>query len=120
MSKKEALERVLQGQDPFAKAIIDHLLAQGWNGDRILKNIALKVYSPHEAVIRVTPDPEYPQYWVKGEYHSKGENVLSTCYACIQAAASPAEVTAAMDRFLEEAEREINQSFAVRFLGKGN
>lgn len=117
MPRRAELERVLQGQDPIANALIGHLFAQGWSGDFIVKNVAIKVYPPHQAVVRVMPDLAYQQYWVKGEYHSKGENVLSTCTAWVKATASPEEMADAMSHFLREAESRISESFAVRFLG---
>lgn len=117
MTTRAERERVLQGQDSIANTIIEHLLAQEWSGDRILKNIAGKVYSPNRAVVRVEFDSANQQYWVTGEYVSKGENVLSGCFACVKARFSPAEIAVAMDAFLKEAETRINQSFAVRFLG---
>lgn len=117
MTTKPERELVLQGQDPIANTIIEYLLAKEWSGDRILKNIAEKVYSPNRAVVRVEYDSDNQQYWVTGEYTSKGENVVSGCFACIKARFSPAEIAVAMDCFLNEAETRINQSFAVRFLG---
>lgn len=117
MTTKDERERVLQGQDTIANAIIGYFLAKEWSGDRILKNIAEKEYSPNRAVVRVEYDSENRQYWVSGEYVSKGENVLSGCFACIKATFSPEEIAAGMDRFLKEAETRISQSFAVRFLG---
>ena len=117
MTTKDERERVLQGQDTIANAIIGYFLAKEWSGDRILKNIAEKEYSPNRAVVRVEYDSENRQYWVSGEYVSKGENVLSGCFACIKTTCSPEEIAAGMDRFLNEAETRISQSFAVRFLG---
>lgn len=114
MTASAKLERVLQGQDPVANSLIGYLLAKGWSGDRIVKNVAMKMYSPNRATVRVTPDLDNQQYWVKSEYHSAGENVLSSCFACIKATASPAEMNAAMSRLLQDAESRISQSFAVR------
>lgn len=117
MTTKQERERLLQGQDAMANAIIARLEHHGWKADRILRNAASKTYLPHTAVVRVELDSEFQQYWVRGEYTSVGQNVLSTCYACVQASSTPAEVIVAMDQFLEEAESRINQSFAVRFIG---
>lgn len=119
MTTRQELENLLQGRDAIANAVIDHLLANGWESDRILKNLATKRYPPHSAAIRVTFDSEYRQYWVKGEYVSKGENVLGTCFACIEATSSKDEIASAVDAFLRAAEACIKQSFAVRFLGYG-
>jgi len=117
MTTKQERELLLQGQDAIANAIIGRFQEKGWRTDYILRNVASKTYLPHTAVVRVEVDTEYQQYWVKGEYTSVGQNVLSTCYACISASATPAELVAAVDRFLVEAEQRINQSFAVRFIG---
>lgn len=117
MTTKAERERVLQGQVPIAASIIGYLLEKGWSVDRILKNIAQKKYPPHHATIRVEFESEYMRYWVRGEYRSMGRNILSTCIACIKAASSLAEIAAAMDCFLNDVEQEVNQSFAVRFLG---
>lgn len=116
MTTKAERERVLQGQDPIAASIIGYLLEKGWSVDRILKNIAQKKYPPHHATIRVEFESEYMRYWVRGEYYSMGGNVLSACYSIIKAAFSVEEIAVAMDRFINDVEREINQSFAVRFL----
>lgn len=117
MTTRDERERVLQGHDSIANAVIAHLLANGWSGDRILKNIAYKEYSPHRALVRVEYDSDNQQYWVTGDYVSKGENVLSVCFAHIPATFSSEQIAAAMDCFLKEAETRINESFAVRFLG---
>lgn len=117
MTTKQERERLLQGQDALASAIIARLEHHGWKTDRILRNAASKTYLPHTAVVRVELDSEFQQYWVRGEYTSVGQNVLSTCYACIKASSTPDEIVVAMDQFLEEAENRINQSFAVRFIG---
>ena len=117
MTTKAEMERVLQGQDPVVSALIGYLLAQGWSGDRIVKNVAFKVHSPNQAVVRVTFDSDYRQYWIKGEYTSEGQNVLGACFACIKATSSPAEIAAEMGDFLRRAESLISNSFAVRYLG---
>lgn len=117
MTTKAEREVVLQGNDPIANAVIAYLVARGWSNEGTLRNVASKRYSPHCAVVRVELDSEYQQYWVHGDYVSKGENVLSTCIATIKAASSPDEIDADMAAFLDETERRINQSFAVRFLG---
>lgn len=117
MTTRAERECVLQGKDPVVNTVIAHLSVKGWSGDRILKNVAGKVYSPNRALVRVEYDSENQQYWVTGEYISQGENVLSGCFACIKAAFSPAEIAVAMDCFLNDAETRISQSFAVRYLG---
>lgn len=117
MTTKQERERLLQGQDALASAIIARLEHHGWKTDRILRNAASKTYLPHTAVVRVELDSEYHQYWVRGEYTSVGQNVLSTCFACIKDSSTPTEIAAAVDKFLVEAEICINQSFAVRFIG---
>lgn len=117
MSTRAERERVLQGQDPIVNTIVGHLTMKGWSGDRILKNVAGKVYSPNRALVRVEYDSVNLHYWVAGEYTSQGENVLSGCFACIKAAASPQEIAVAMDAFLIDAETRISRSFAVHFLG---
>jgi hypothetical protein len=118
MTTQAELQRLLKGEDPTANGLVKHLLSKGWFADRIIKNIATKEYSPHRALIRVTLDSENDQYWVNGEYTSKGENVLSGCFACIKTGSSLEDSNAAMDDFLEEVEDRIGQSFAVRFLAK--
>jgi hypothetical protein len=120
MTPKEHREHLLQGRDKVCNAIIECLLARGWQGDAILKNIVSKRYEPHSATIRVVDDLEYPQYWVKGEYTSVGHNVLSTCYAIIGAEDSLEEIRYKLTRFIEEAEHHIYNSFAVRFIGDGS
>lgn len=117
MTTRAEREPLLQGQDLIANAVIGYLLARGWSGDRILKNVAQKVYLPNCAQVRVELDSENQQYWVTGEYVSMGENVLSGCFACIKATTSLDEIGAGMDRFIQEAEIRIGRSFAVRFLG---
>lgn len=117
MTTRAEREPLLQGRDLIANAVIGYLLARGWSGDHILKNVAQKVYSPNRALVRVELDSENQQYWVTGEYVSMGENVLSGCFACIKATTSLDEIGAGMDRFIQEAEIRIGRSFAVRFLG---
>lgn len=117
MTTRAEREPLLQGQDLIANAVISYLLARGWSGDRILKNVAQKVYSPNRALVRVELDSENQQYWVSGEYVSMGENVLSGCFACIKTTSSLEEIGAEMCRYLQEAEIRIGRSFAVRFLG---
>lgn len=117
MTTRAEREPLLQGQDLIANAVISYLLARGWSGDRILKNVAQKVYSPNRALVRVELDSENQQYWVTGEYVSMGENVLSGCFAYIKTTSSLDEIGAEMGRFLQEAETRIGRSFAVRFLG---
>lgn len=117
MTWKEERERLLQGLDPKANAVMAHLAAQGWAVDRILKNVAQKEYLPHRATVRVEFDREYQHYWVNGEYVSEGNNVLAGCFAFIKESFSPEQTKEALDAFLADAERSINQSFAVRFLG---
>jgi len=46
MTTRQELENLLQGRDAVANAVIDHLLANGWEGDRILKNLATKTIPP--------------------------------------------------------------------------
>jgi len=119
MTTKAESEQLTQGNHPIANAIIGYLLARGWSGDSFLKNVTEKVYSPNRALVRVEFDSEGQQYWVNCEYTSMGENVLSGCFICIKETSLRADITAAMDRFLMEAESKISQSFAVRFIGNG-
>lgn len=117
MGTKQQREPLLQGRDTVVNAVVAYLVAQGWSDDRILRNTARKKYSPHWATIRVERDFESGEYWARGEYVSEGRNVLGTRYACIRPNASTEEIATAMAKFIEKAEDEINQSFAVRFLG---
>lgn len=117
MTTKAQRERTLQGQDPMVNLIVGYLLASGWEGDRILKNVASKEYSPNRAVVRVELDAQNKQYWVTGEYTSAGVNVLGTGLICIRATALPEQVASSMAAFVQDAELRISQSFAVRFLG---
>lgn len=117
MTTRQEREVVLQGKNAMAESVMAHLAAHGWTRERILRNVAHKTYLPHAATVRVELDSENQQYWVKGEYVSKGDNVLATCFACIPSTAAQADVFDAMDAFIQEAEQQINQSFAVRFLG---
>lgn len=107
---------LLQGHDAKAGAIIGYLLWKGWHGDRILKNVAMKMYSPNRALARVTYDQEYGQYWLKGEYSSRGENVLAGVSVCVNADASLEETAGVIELFIREAEIRIAQSYAVRIL----
>lgn len=116
MTTKAERERVLQGQDPVAASIIGYLLEKGWSVDRILKNIAQKKYPPHHATIRVEFESEYMRYWVRGEYRSMGRNILSTCIACIKAASSLAEISAAMECFLNDADNKSKSEFCCQIL----
>ena len=120
MTPNERREELLQGFDPVCNTIINYLFSQGWAGDRILRNIATKTYLPHSATIRVVDDREYPQYWVTCEYTSMGQNVASGCILVIQADESQADIEAKMARFVEDAEKCINNSFAVQFIGAGS
>jgi hypothetical protein len=117
MTTKAQREVLLQGKDPVANAIIAHLVAQGWSNDYILKNVASKKYLPHTAVVRVELDSENEMYYVHGEYTSCGQNVLSIYTAYIKAACTPEQRKAAMEKFLLDVEKAINNSFAVRHLG---
>jgi len=118
MTTKEQREVVLQGKDPMVIRIMEHLLANGWLQERILKNVAQKHYSPHQASIWVELESEYNRYWATARYESMGQNVCSTSYACIDATHSPEQVASAMDAFLMTVEKSIGESFAVRFLSK--
>lgn len=117
MTTKAEREELLQGNDLISTFIIGYLLANDWVRDDILKNVATKTYLPHRAVVRVELDSEYGQYWVTGEYTSQGENVISGCIACIKINSPLVDATTRMAKFLTDVESEINQSFAVRFIG---
>lgn len=117
MTTKAEREVLLQGQDPMVNAIINFLVERGWSNDYILRNVASKEYLPHRAVVRVELDSENNMYYVGGEYTSQGENVLAICMAYIKAEFTPEQVAAAMEKFVQDAEKYINNSFAVRFLG---
>lgn len=118
MTTKEQREVVLQGKDPMVCSIIDYLTARGWTQERILKNVAQKHYSPHDATIWVELESEFQRYWVTATYVSMGQNVCGTCHALIDATNSPQQVAAALDSFLLTVEKSIGESFAVRFLSK--
>jgi hypothetical protein len=118
MTTKEQREVVLQGKDPMVCSIIEHLEAHGWTQERILKNVAQKHYSPHDASIWVELESEFQRYWVTARYESMGHNVAATCHAIIDASHSPAQVASALDAFLLTVEKSIGESFAVRFLSK--
>lgn len=117
MTTRAQLEPLLQGTDPLCSAIIAWLLARGWKDDRIIKNVATKTYAPNQASLRVLLDADNDRYYVTGEYTSAGENVLATCYAYIDATAVAAQCDNILTRFMENVERQIAGSFAVRFLG---
>lgn len=117
MTTRAEYEPILQGKDAVTNVIIAHFCEQGWQCDDILKNVATKIYSPHRALVRVTFDSDNQQYWVNGEYESKGENVLAIRFACIKKTFSQAEIVDALEAFIIEVESSINQSYAVRFLG---
>lgn len=120
LTKSEQLERVLRGSDFVARDVLRSLRERGWAGDRNMKNVATKMYSTNRATIRVLPDWENRQYLVTGEYYSGGQNILATCSACIKTPTSWDKVDAAMDKFLEEAEASIKQSFPARSIGTRN
>lgn len=117
MTTKAQREVLLQGQDPVANAIIAHLVARGWANESILRNVASKEYLPNTAVVRVELDSENEMYYVLGDYTSCGHNVLAIYTGYIKASSTPEQLTAAMDKFLVDAEKAINESFAVRHLG---
>jgi len=117
MTTRAEYKPLLNGEDVISSSIIAFFKEHGWEGDYIIKNIAAKQYDPHKATVRVHLDSDNNQYFVKGEYYSKGENVLSLCTAYIKGNHSSEEITAALRDFLKEVEKCINESFAVRFLG---
>lgn len=117
MTTKAQREVLLQGQDAMCNMIVALLVAQGWSNDGILKNLLSKEYPPHHAAIWVELDSDNQLYYLKGEYVSKGDNVLISCLCYIKADSSPAEVAAAVEAYLADAENQIHNSFAVRFIG---
>lgn len=116
MTTKSERELLLQGKDLMANAIVAHMLAQGWECDCILKNAVTKQVGPRHASIWVEFDSENQQYWLKGEYTSAGEDVLSTCFCHIKVTSSPEEITKEMARLLTDVDARLSQSFAARFL----
>jgi len=118
MTTKEQREVVLQGKDPMVCSIIEYLQERSWTQERILKNVAQKHYSPHDASIWVELEADFQRYWVTARYESMGQNVASTCHAIIDASHRPEQVASALDAFLLTVEKSIGESFAVRFLSK--
>lgn len=103
------------------KAVIERLIEHhGWYGDRIMGNWAAKNYATFaghtRASVWVTPDQEYEQVWLKGEFHSAGENVLAGCFGCIREPATSEAVHAAVDAYIVQAEKAIEGAFSVRVL----
>lgn len=115
MTTKAEREPLLQGRDPVANAAIGFLMAHGWSGDRIIKNVATKRYGPNQAEVWVELDSTNRQYHVTGKYVSAGENALSGILV-IPGNATPSEVEHLMAAYLVKAEDGIANSFAGRFL----
>lgn len=105
----------------IATAVIDRLAEEhGWYTDRILKNWVGKEYDsavgPKRAQLWLSFDAEYNQFFLKGEFTSAGENVLATCLSVIPGTATAAQVEAAVDAHIVQAEKAIAGSYAVRLL----
>lgn len=116
MTTKAEYEELLQGRDSVTNAIINHLVLCGWEGDRIIKNVAQKRYAPNMATIRVKLDSCNRLYSLEGEYISEGQNVLSI-YGCYVKADTPkTEIISAVAEYLRGIEVAISNSYAVRLL----
>lgn len=105
----------------IATAVINRLASlHGWYTDRILKNWVGKEYDsavgPKRAQLWLSFDAEYNQFFLKGEFTSAGDNVLATCLSVVPGTATAAEVEAAVDAHIEQAEKAIAGSYAVRLL----
>ncbi len=119
MTTKQEREVLLQGKDSMVNGILGFFVERGWVVDRILRNSATKRFEPNQAEIWVELDSENSMYYVKPSYVSCGENVVGLCTLYIKADISAEELENRLGAFIEEVELEINQSFAVRFLGTG-
>lgn len=117
MTTEQQRQDVLQGKNEVVNEIMAFLSEQGWAVDRIIKSVASKIYKPNNATIWVTFDSVYDMYWVKPEYTSRGENVLSLCNIMLKGSESKEEQRAKLEAFILEVDNKINNSFAVRFLG---
>lgn len=118
MTTKAELEVLLQGKDEMTNQIIEFFISRGWAGDRIIKNIATKTYHPNSAVVRVMLDSVNGLYTVSPEYVSCGVNVLQFLSLYIRASTDSAQLKSMLEKQFERIEKEINGSFAVRFLGR--
>jgi hypothetical protein len=119
MTTKAELEVLLQGKDEMNNQIIEFFISRGWAGDRIIKNIATKTYHPNSAVVRVMLDSVNGLYRVSPEYVSCGENVLRFLDVYIRSSTDCTQLQSILEKQYERIEKEINCSFAVRFLGNG-
>lgn len=116
MTTEQQRQDVLQGKNEIVNEIMAFLAEQGWAVDRIIKSVTSKIYKPNKATIWVTFDSVHDMYWIKPEYTSKGENVLSLCNIMVKGSESKEERKAKLKAFISKVENEINGSFAVRFL----
>lgn len=119
MTTKAELEVLLQGKDEMTNQIIGFFISRGWAGDKIIKNIATKTYHPNSATVRVMLDSVNGIYTVAPTYVSCGENVLRFLVLYVRASTTDSsQLRSMLEKQYEKIEREINGSFAVRFLGK--
>lgn len=113
---KAAYDRMCAGTDNTCNAIVARLVSAGWAPDRILKNVVTRIYGPNQAVLRVHIDVKSNRYWLDGEYVSEGQNALEACHEGFDPLPSSSALETRLSAFLTEVERNIQGTFAMRFL----
>jgi len=102
--------------------VISRLVKQhGWFTDHLVPNWVGKHYKTAvaptaRASLRLSHDKVNHQFWLNGEFTSAGENVLATAFACLPEAFDEAEVHAAVDEYIADAEKRIAGAYSVRLL----
>lgn len=90
----------------------------GWARDRLLTETATKVYDhaagATPATVRLTHDRGTGQLRLSGEYWSEGRNALALCSESLDLSATPAEIVARVNAFVEQVEDSIGETYAMR------
>lgn len=107
----------------IANAIMDKIVQQGWEIDRIIRYVATRMYGTavgsKQASVRLSFDKEFHQYWLRAEYWSEGRNALSTCFATIPVDAADALIDAELRKFFKQVNDTVSQTYAARLQARG-
>lgn len=93
----------------------------GYTQDRLLPTFANKDFLTavgwKMATIRVVvPDNDLGQIWLMGDYQSEGRNALVGCMAILSQDADEATLNAGIDKFSQDVDYAISQTYAGRLL----
>lgn len=102
---------------PIQAQFISTLVARGWYPDRVRGDVASKDFDTaaggRTAVVYCRRNRD-GDHVLTGEYWSEGRDVLSTCWALFRPGTERATIASEIERFADEAEKTIGQTYAMR------